>query len=113
VCDDDIDVEVGVLAARCADAGCHASTEPAAGLDLETPGAGERIAGAASATCPPRLLADPADPGASFLLDKLDPDPSCGASMPLGQTALTAEERACVHDWIRALDPGVGPEGGN
>ena len=45
----------------------------------------------------------PGDPDASYLLKKLQPNPPCGAQMPPTTAHLSADELACVVDWLRAM----------
>jgi hypothetical protein len=104
---DELDVALDLLAPRCGGDACHGvpDTSPAAGLDLESPGIEGRLVGVESA-CDDRLLIDPADPEGSYLLEKLYPQPSCGAQMPLGGEALSAQELDCVHGWVSGLATG-------
>src|SRR5512139_3290824 len=53
----------------------------------------------------PGILVDPVVPESSLLYEKLLPLPSCGSPMPIGKPILTAEELACVRDWISAQTP--------
>lgn len=93
-----------LLAAECAGSGCHGATSPALGLDLASAGVGARVAGIAAASCSGRVLADPGDPDASFLLEKVSAvAPACGSRMPLGRAALDAAEIAALRGWIEGL----------
>ena len=42
----------------------------------------------------------PGDPQASLLFQKLGPDVPCGSLMPLGQSALSDDDLACISAWI-------------
>lgn len=80
---------------------CHAGAEPEASLDLVSPGAAQRLVGAASVqeTCAGLMIVDPGGEG-SLLVDKLRDAPPCGARMPFGQTALDDAEIECVRRWV-------------
>ena len=80
---------------------CHAGAEPEAGLDLVTPGAGQRLMGAPSVqeACEGLSIVDPGGEN-SLLVDKLSDSPPCGARMPFGQTKLDAAEVECVRRWV-------------
>lgn len=116
-----------LLAARCADAGCHGGAEPAMGLDLSSAEsirdtavgvlARERGGGAFLEDLDPRWSTLPrVDPGIapqqgrpeySYLLYKLLGDgPVWGARMPRGRAPLTEDETRLVADWIAAGAPG-------
>jgi hypothetical protein len=92
---------------RCAATGCHGGLEPAAMLDLQSPGVAARLAGvpAAGDDCSGMgTLADPADPEASLLYTKTLESPPCGARMPMVGAPLTEHDRQCLLDWIATLD---------
>jgi hypothetical protein len=106
-----VSIQESIFAKSCAQQGCHAAVEPAAFLDLSSAGLEGRLVGRLSATCENRLLIDPGRPGQSFLLEKLNAEmPSCGARMPPAGN-LSAEEIACVEQWITGL-PIVNGDGG-
>ncbi len=90
------------LTARCATSACHDQDEPAAGLDLSSVNLRLRLTDVAStsALCSDRLLVDSANPAMSLLVQKLQPAPPCGDSMPPGGQFLSAEEVSCVQDWV-------------
>jgi hypothetical protein len=96
-CPDGVDA-LGLLVTRCGD--CHDATDKAKGLDLVTPGLAARLVGVKS-SCGDKLLLDGSGPtAAGQLLDKLrGPVAGCGAQMPYGMPALSAQEKACVADW--------------
>jgi len=85
---------------KCGD-DCHAGAEPEAGLDLVSPGAGQRLLGQASAQeeCAGLMLVDPSGEN-SLVIDKLEDSPPCGARMPFGETKLDAAEVECVRRWV-------------
>jgi hypothetical protein len=93
----------------CAVAGCHGSVGNAGDLsDLGHPTRGYA-----------ELLSDPVDcfsssyqsrvvpgnPGASFLLAKLEGTADCGSSMPLIGGLLLQEDRDIIRDWVLAGAP--------
>ncbi|UQA55527.1 nucleotide-binding protein [Polyangium aurulentum] len=107
VCPDTLETFV----ARCGQDVCHGSMNPAASLDLVSPGVAERVVGAAAKGCGGALV-DIDDPEASLFYTKLaEPMPSCGLRMPLGGAAFTEDELGCVKTWIASLAP-VEPDAG-
>jgi len=107
VCPDTLETFV----ARCGQDVCHGSTNPAASLDLVSPGVAERVVGGAAKGCGGALV-DFDDPEASLFYTKLaEPTPSCGLRMPLGGAAFTEDELGCVKTWIASLEP-VEPDAG-
>lgn len=100
-CDPSIDVEADIIAVSCSGVICHSPPNPAEGLDLVSAGAPERMRGAESAACAPRLLFDPASPAQSYLLEKLDDAPGCGERMPPAPSSpLSAAQKACLLEWL-------------
>lgn len=94
-----------IFSASCAGAGCHSAASAAAGLDLETGGIGPRLLDGAT-NCNDLLMIDSANPGASFLYEKLFDNPTCGSKMPLIGGALSDEDTACVLSWIEGVAGG-------
>jgi len=99
-----------LFVAQCSSSACHEGSTPAADLDLVAAGLEERIVLKPATLCP-GVIADPSDPEASVLIEKLRPDPSCGVVMPLGLELLPEEDVECVVEWISGLVP-PGPEEG-
>lgn len=95
---------------QCSTAACHEGSTPAADLDLVSPGLEERITLRPATQCP-GVIADPSDPEASVLVEKLRPDPSCGVIMPLGLEPLPEDDVQCVVEWVSGLVP-PGPDDG-
>jgi hypothetical protein len=101
------------LEARCAsEKGCHgAEPAEAMALDLRRPFAAKELIGQPSDVRKGALLVQPANPGASFLLDKLSGrlakgegkkmplDPQTGASLP--ETPEQLELAAALTRWIQ------------
>jgi 8-oxo-dGTP pyrophosphatase MutT (NUDIX family) len=109
---------VAPLFARSCLAGCHDATTAQAGLDLASPNVGERLYGKQAQGRPDYFLIDPELPEESALVVKLTAKPPFGSSMPLGGTAFTEAERACVAKWAAAVvaegpsDAGTGVDAG-
>jgi hypothetical protein len=87
----------GVLAVRCAGAGCH-DRGPVAGVDLSSE---------ARAFATLRAKIAPGDPEASILYRRITPELCRGSCrlMPLGKDPLPDEERELVRAWIEAGAP--------
>jgi hypothetical protein len=81
---------------------CHAAKLPSLGLDLESAGAKARVLGVSAKGCASQTLAKPDGTGLLFdLITNMVP-PGCGQPMPFGGLPpLSAEEVACMRDWIR------------
>ena len=88
----------------CAGAGCHVAggTPP----DLTSPGVEERVLNVISPTC--NNLPYVGSP-MSVIEDKItNPSPVCGAEMPLlSANRLSAEDEACILEWIDGLTGGM------
>jgi hypothetical protein len=97
----------------CGLAGCHSADEPAAGLDLVSPGVDGRVVEVPAATCA-RTLVVPGDIDLSFLYEKTAFfEPECGDFMPTGGVELlTPTKRACIQAWIEAMPSGCETCGG-
>ncbi|MEQ9318918.1 MAG: hypothetical protein RIF41_07140 [Polyangiaceae bacterium] len=104
------DIETELFPQRCTDGtNCHTADFEAAGLDLESPGIGERIvnAPAVGADCMGMPMADPNDPTGSIIYNVLTDD-SCSpfGQMPFGGDPLSQAEIDCVEEWITTLEGG-------
>ena len=90
-----------LLADKCG--GCHDAASPEVGLDLVSADMAMRLVDAPSFATGPcsdrRIISSDGD---HLLLDKLEVEPSCGNSMPLGGKRLTSGELECVREWIEA-----------
>jgi hypothetical protein len=95
------DVVARIFVPSCGGTGCHGATGPQQDLDLVSPGVAARVVGVTGIGCT-ATLADPSDPEASLLYQKLSPTPPCGSPMPLARPALSDEDAACVLAWIAA-----------
>lgn len=80
--------------------GCHGA-QPQAGLDLRDGAAHAALVGVASTEVPTTQRVTPGDPAASYLAQKLGPDPAVGETMPLGGS-LPADRVALISAWIAA-----------
>lgn len=113
LCQLDIDVP-GLFRSKCGSSTCHAGSEPAAELDLVSPGVFERLENVPASQCEDRVRVDPNEPNASFLVEKLrgTQPVGCGERMPF-VSFLTGAEIACVQRWVFeqtiGLDGGVSP----
>jgi hypothetical protein len=90
----------------CTASVCHSPEEQAGGLDLTQNLEAQLVGVPSECDGSPRI--DPSDPDGSLFLDKLEADPTCGDAMPLLGDILSAEDRACVQDWVRSLAGGGG-----
>lgn len=100
-----LDLDVPALFVERCSTECHEGEDPAAGLDLATPGIEERLVAQASHICPGRVRVVPGDPDSSFLVEKVDGSPECGLPMPMSEQPLSQRELACVRSWVRDLEP--------
>ncbi|HEY0468177.1 MAG TPA: hypothetical protein VGC79_28455 [Polyangiaceae bacterium] len=95
------DVVERIFVPSCGGTGCHGATGPQQDLDLVSAGVAARVVGVQGIGCA-STLADPANPEASLIYQKLSPTPPCGSPMPLARPALSEEDAACVLAWIAA-----------
>lgn len=95
------DVITRIFVPSCGGTGCHGATGPQQDLDLVSPGVAERVVGVPGIGCT-SILADPTNPEASLIYQKLSPTPPCGSPMPLARPALSDEDAACILTWIAA-----------
>jgi hypothetical protein len=90
-----------VLVDACAGMGCHGFPASAAGLDLRLGNAHGNLVGIPSSQCNDRLLVASGQPGASYLMDKLQGINLCfGTKMPKGAPSLSAAQIAAISEWI-------------
>ena len=95
------DVVARIFVPSCGGTGCHGSVAAQQGLDLVSPDVASRIVGVTGTVCA-TTLADPANPTASLMYQKLAAKPACGAQMPLARPPLSGADAACVLAWIAA-----------
>lgn len=91
-----------IFDAACAYAGCHASGNPAAGLDLSEGNARESLLDTTSTQVPTIDLVELGNPTNSYLVKKIrGADDIANAPMPpVGYDALTDEQIATIKLWI-------------
>ena len=90
-----------ILVDNCTNMGCHGFPMPAAGLDLRVGAGHGELVGVPSQQCQDRELVAPGQPGASYLMDKVDNGDICsGTAMPKGGGSLTDAEVAALNEWI-------------
>lgn len=107
------DIEDRVFKTKCAGGGCHG--EPGAPATFYSDlGSQENLAPAvrdvpAKGGCTSMKLVDSANPSNSALLKVISTDyiPCTSSQMPVGSSALTAEEVACVTEWVNAVASGA------
>lgn len=101
------DFQGAVLAKRCGLEGCHVPYEPTGGLDFVSPDLELRLVNRTATTCGNRLLVNAAAPGESFLLTRLNPNPTCDGDMidrmPLTGEYLTDAELECARLFVEGL----------
>jgi len=88
-----------ILDARCATGGCHGELAPAAGLDLTAGHARDNLL-LPSQQNPDVPRVTPGNPTNSYLITKLTGNGIAGSQMPLGATALSADEIEVIRTWI-------------
>lgn len=102
--DGDCDFASAIQPIFTASCGCHGGGQPAQGLSLAEGSAFAALVGVDSVGLPGTLRVQPGDAGASFLYQKLQPNPAQGAQMPIGGS-LTAAQIELVAQWISAGAP--------
>jgi hypothetical protein len=95
------DVVARIFVPTCGGTGCHSASASQQGLDLVSPDVASRVVGVSAKVCL-STLADPQNPEASLMYQKLLPMPKCGAQMPLARPPLSSADTACVLAWIAA-----------
>ena len=106
---------------KCGTSACHGGggDTPSGGLELVASGLEKRVVSAepSGSACKGEdtPVADPSDPEGSLLYMKVAQVKTCGSPMPLGGDPLSADEVACIRDWIASLSggQGTGGEGGS
>ena len=90
-----------MLADACTGLGCHSGPAPASGLDLSPGQVHANLVGVPSTQCADRMLVEPGQPGASYLMDKVLGVNLCfGTKMPKAAPDLTDAEIATLSEWI-------------
>jgi hypothetical protein len=90
-----------ILTANCALSGCHGGSAPQLGLDLQDGKSYASLVGVASVEIPSLLRVEPGSSGTSYLVLKIEGDPSIlGGRMPLSGSPLPSPEVQVIRDWI-------------
>lgn len=92
------EIQANVFTPDCATAGCHDAVA-SAGLDLTSGASYAMLVGIASSQEPGILRIAAGDPGASYLVQKLEGTAATGQQMPVGG-ALTQPEIDVIRQWI-------------
>lgn len=86
---------------NCVGMGCHQPPINAATLNLTSGNAWAELVDVNSGQCANKLLVAPSQPGASYLMNKLQGVDLCfGTKMPKAGAALPAEDIATISEWI-------------
>jgi len=95
-------IQAKIFTPNCASfSSCHGGASPQEGMSLQAPAAGALI-GVASNEVPTLMRVAPGDPGASYLLQKLERAmPSVGVRMPPDQP-LAPNKIEAIRMWIAA-----------
>jgi len=104
-----------IVTSSCAIAGCHNTSSASVlggGLDLTVNATiGSRLIGVKSGGKGSSMCADNStpylnarsNPATGLLIDKIHPNPPCGAQMPEVGTKLTSNQQACIVQWATTL----------
>jgi len=80
--------------------GCHAGAAAPLGLRLDEGASYAMLVNAPSVEVPALLRVQPGNPGASYLIQKLEGTAAVGARMPLNGSALSQDTMAVIRQWI-------------
>lgn len=95
-----------IFTANCVDPGCHSGTAPQQGMRLEVGFSYENIVNVESMEQPPLKRIEPGSAANSYLVRKIDGDPSItGAQMPRFQPPLDPAVRQVIRNWADAGAP--------
>lgn len=99
-------IQANVFTPTCATAGCHQGASAPQGLRLEEAVSYAMLVNVASSEDPGVLRVAPGNPGASYLVQKIEGSASVGAQMPLNAAPLPQETINVIRQWITdgALD---------
>ena len=94
-------IQKNIFNLNCALSGCHAGSSPAQGQNLSEGQAFSNIVNVSSNEVPGLLRVNPQNPDQSYLVLKIEGDPSIvGSRMPLGRTPLSQEQINLIRQWI-------------
>lgn len=79
---------------------CHVGADAPQGLILDAQHSYSLLVGVPSTEVPSLLRVDPGNPGASYIVQKLEGTAAVGGQMPLGQPPLPASTIAFIKQWI-------------
>ena len=91
-----------VLDANCTNGGCHGLRNAQEGLDLRTGVSWSALVDVPSEQCADRLLVEPGDPDASYLVDKLANRNLCSGTRMPKVAPLSDADIQLISDWISA-----------
>lgn len=93
-----------IIAASCGQGGCHGQGSNLGNFAESEDIARTFIGRDARLTCAGSgAIIDPENPSGSVLVLKLSDDPPCGNYMPPSAQFLSADEVACIEDWMGSL----------
>ena len=93
-------IQANVFTPSCATAGCHQGAGAPQGLRLEEAVSYAMLVNVASSEDPGVLRVAQGNPGASYLVQKLEGSASVGAQMPLNAAPLSQETINVIRQWI-------------
>ncbi len=93
-------IQANVFTPSCATAGCHQGASAPQGLRLEEALSYAMLVNVASSEDPGVLRIAPGNPGASYLVQKLEGSASVGAQMPLNAAPLPQATIDVIRQWI-------------
>ena len=93
-------IQANVFTPSCATAGCHQGASAPQGLRLEEALSYAMLVNVASSEDPGVLRIAPGNPGASYLVQKLEGSASVGAQMPLNAAPLSQATIDVIRQWI-------------
>lgn len=93
-------IEQNIFQRSCTFSSCHGADTPKEGLSLVGP-THHLLVNQPSSEVPTRMLVLPADPGGSYLLEKISSaTPTSGSRMPYASSPLPDSEITAVRQWI-------------
>ncbi len=93
-------IQANVFTPTCATSGCHRGAGAPQGLRLEAAVSYAMLVNVESSEDPGVLRVAPGDPGASYLVQKLEGSASVGAQMPLNAAPLPQATIDVIRQWI-------------
>jgi len=91
-------IQANVFTPICAQ--CHVGANAPQGLRLDAANSYASLVGVPSSEQPSTLRVKPGDPGASYMVQKIEGRAAVGARMPLGQPALPDATIQAIRQWI-------------